>query len=522
MSSRHLSTIDDLSQRLLTGANVSIHGPGGIGKSELAKDVLAQLHVKPLQIIRVSCAAHESGRAVFQQIYEASADAKLLGDKKSLYDLLASILDFGAASASSFVIFIENFDSVVGYKDRVDFVRLFRELLESPELVNFCCLLVSRMPLEILENEVRGNSTLDGVFYSVTCPRLTCWDVQRCFPEVDLTDLQLRDLVEESGGVRSLVGSMVSPSGNELIGVEARRVLQDRWARSALNFLRKCELQDALAQYALGPMIDAPVQSRALLRSLGLLESESGVVGSVPECRALESHRWFVDVLAASNSGLGAWGQYGELEMAARHAVCSMLASVYGGLAEIYTEESIVGHLCCKSRDTALIGGVSVQSFEDLVVFLDAGDYATIVDVLWVKLVELGEERSKQYWLVRLSPLGGFGRSQGRTLRLDPGVVEKYSENLRRGFTFVKSQKHEKLREGSSRGPVFNVDARDGGVVSVANDGSASSAVSAPASRSLDSDENRNSVWDRLKKPALVLGVFGSLATVTTFILRFT
>ncbi len=297
--------------------NVAVHSAPGAGKTWLADSISERVGGRSIR--RFDLSIESSGNAVFSALQGAEGGELC----SSIYQAYRSVRDQVEQTPASTVLVLDEFDSVVRWDDGLEFLKLLREIIHRPWKTSVTAFILSRRPLEQIESEVRGISTLATLCQQEHLGALTSADLRSLWPQaVDLTDDELETCLQWSAGYAPLVRYWLAarPDSTPSIAAEAEQVVQ---FQRLLDHLDGMGLRDAAAQLVLGPIVDDWILERRQLELLGVLARDA-------EERSFGSHPVFRDSLRHRTWALDPWGRLGLAEVRMRGVIETVLEEVYG------------------------------------------------------------------------------------------------------------------------------------------------------------------------------------------------
>jgi hypothetical protein len=219
-------------------------------------------------------------------------------------------------------VIMDDFDSVLHFEDAPTFLPLLRELVAGPTRDSLTLLILSRRPLERIEAEVRGISTLASLCYPEFVGPVRLDDLHSMWPQAAVySDSDLLQCLGWSAGYPPLVKYWLSAGADLASSPDGTRQQVEQFA-ALVEHLDLIGLQDATAQSVLGPIVDDLIRESSQLRALGVLGDE--------ESDGFSRHVVFRDFLRSRTLSLSPWGVLGLAEVELRSIIASVYTEVYG------------------------------------------------------------------------------------------------------------------------------------------------------------------------------------------------
>lgn len=413
------SSVCRIVEELLAGSNVALLGGPGVGKSAqlaAATNLLEEMHV---EITRVDLQSCRSG---------ANALAAAIGlpscvPEEDVVALWARLLA-GIDATRRHVFVFDEFDAVADFDDGTFFIRSLREHFQFGARTGISMAIASRRPLRLIEESVTGVSTLDSVFAPHHPGLLNECDVSFLWPAIESSSAQCQELLEWSGGVRTLAHryyTSIIVGQSRIADIEYERVL---WAQQMAKYCERIGLGDALYQYVLGPVTRERPLERARLLSMSIIGDPARTL--VGTDRFLWSYPTFVAEVRSRSDELRPWGERGRLELEARRLVGEVLRST--GLED--WELRSLGGLNI-GWATSIERGISTPSLRDMIDSLPEGGLWTVLDEVWECSRLRLEPDDRDYWRGQFCDLGGIGQMRSEKRAVDEAECAERASLLR-------------------------------------------------------------------------------------------
>lgn len=458
--------IDGMVRRSSGGGNVALHGGPGAGKSYTASvlaDTLWSQH--GVRCVKFDLSTMTSGAQVFGSL--ANSLGADIGRSMNLHDAWVSLRATGEEAAHNRVVVLDEFDSVVNFPDSDLFLRHLRELVDNPARSRICAIVASRRNIRVLEESVRGISTLEGVFTPYYMSTLSKEDIEEGWTLGTLPASAWTRLLDWSGGVPRLVELYLSLKIVGTTDFPDAELARHEWIERQLDYLDTVGLRDAAAQYVLGPVVKRDPAARARLLAMRVIGDEDDGAGPL-----LATFQVFVSSLRARHEqSMDAWGPLGAAEAAARRLVRAVLdfagADSIGddGLKEKCPPE--VRRVLHSGRSSLGARGIVEPSLGSVVAAFGRGDHWRVVDALWGRVGSSMSPPDRDYWRLRLSGLGGVGWSPGQYWEVDAFELGQWAEEIAAGHGLIERRPAQiPVNKGWSAGDI-NVTAVKGSNVGI-------------------------------------------------------
>lgn len=296
--------------------NVALHSAPGTGKTWLADSIVD--HLEGRRVMRFDLSVESSGEHVLRSLQVEPGT-----ESQSIYHTYRLLRRELEDSADPTVLVLDEFDSVIRWDDGLDFLKLLREIIHRPWKTAVTAFIVSRRPLDQIESEVRGISTLATLCQQEYLGAVGALDLRTLWPQADaLDDTEIKECLNWSAGYAPLVRYWVAarPDLRPSAAAETEQVLQ---FQRLLDHLDGMGLRDATAQLVLGPVTEEWILERRQLEVLGVLENTSTETH-------FGSHLVFRDSLRHRTWALDPWGSLGLAEVRMRGLIEMVLEEAYG------------------------------------------------------------------------------------------------------------------------------------------------------------------------------------------------
>lgn len=324
--------IERACELLRNHSNVAISAGPGLGKTyvsekireEFARPALDDGRAQPV-FIPLDLSTLVSGAEALGEATDAVRSSKGLRTVPQVLDMRSAVrrLEEELQDRSA-VLGLDEFDAVRDYPDASEFLRNLRQMISQGGDSCLTALLLSRRPIRVIEEQIRGISTLSGVCFPLHVTALSEEEISKGW----IIDRQAAsENAVWSGGLPRLVdfhAKYVSAGAQE--DAAALDHIRLEAFNAQIRYLDEAHLLDALTQHALGPVIDDLPRERAWLAALGLIPVDADSVGSHSLCRS----DLFMEALEARSHEGDAWGRFGAAEKALRGFVDATLTDAVG------------------------------------------------------------------------------------------------------------------------------------------------------------------------------------------------
>ncbi|SIP94032.1 AAA domain-containing protein [Cellulosimicrobium aquatile] len=406
---------DRVSDQLRSGGNCSVVGPPGSGKTWILERVRESISSGSMDAARVDLQSCRSGsdaiRALLGAIVGGTAEIPSLVGWRDL----RTRLDLAPAP----ILIVDEFDAVERFPDGADFLRNLREQVQYGGARGLRLLVASRRPLRLLEERLRGISTLDSVFAPFHAPLLERSDIRLLWPTVATSGRRVSAVLDWSGGVAHLcklycdaVAGGADPSSVD--------VARSSWASRMADYLEAIGLWETVSQYALGPVLKEAPLDRARLVAMHVIPSDWRDGG-----RGLWDFEPLVDEIRHRNLFFESWGDVGRHEVAGRRLAVELLdqTSWRNGDHPAY---AILAQSTARAREA----GVDNPSLADAIGYLEEGQVWAVVSRSWGLPQRRLEPDDPKYWRSRFSHIGGVGSLRGVRRNFDASLCCSYAEEM--------------------------------------------------------------------------------------------
>ncbi|MGY1760865.1 AAA family ATPase [Geodermatophilus sp. SYSU D00779] len=321
----------------MASANVALHAGPGMGKTYLLRKLAAKLTERPAApiVIQLDLSTVTTGGEAFREmlvpLLETRGVRQSTGDVVDLRESWTRLRSELRGSPRLVVLLIDEFDAVVRLHDGAVFIRYLREILHKSGELGCAAVLASRRPVAIIEEEIRGISTLASVCYPLYLRVVQDADLCDDWPEVKLLDESgRREVMKYSGGFPLLIRCFLAQVSSGLVSSEGYGETLEahlyQTVEMQLDYLSRIGLGSTMAQEVLGPVVNSRPRDRRLLASLGVLASNhvSGYERGMADLDA------FTIVLRHRTMDLSPWGIFGEVERATRSLVDCVMSEAFG------------------------------------------------------------------------------------------------------------------------------------------------------------------------------------------------
>lgn len=402
--------------------SVSVVGEQRIGKSSLARGAMGSLTQGTVRGLWLTLSAVPSLTHVYQTLLEETEGAPVAGDELyTVFRALRGHLRRRRRAGHRTVLFLDEFDAVVGYpQDARPFTQQLRELIQFQDDTGFMCVFISRRTLYHLERQLPGVSNLDGVCEKLYLRPLRdeglrkMWD--RCGEYWIPSAKDQEDLYMLSGG-QPYLAEMILCRGWDTRSVEtgltgSRSDIFQHYQRLR-DLLEEDGLFRTLLGVAVGPRIENNIEGVARLCSYGILReaarAEGGLVGWSDHFQA------YLEMVAREIPLHDEWRQ---VETGLRDMIQRRYASHHGA--------NWVGELrrSCTKADEVLARAMELRSREHrsfglpedrpLLAYTYPMDLWALITCNW-PLFEPAMRHDRTYWGSRFEVLARVRTSLGHT-----------------------------------------------------------------------------------------------------------
>ena len=379
--------------------NVAVHSAPGAGKTWMADRISERLTVKRV-VRRFDLSVENSGQSILNALRADTGPAHHESIYES-YRLLRAELE---AAGKPTVIILDEFDSVLRYADGLDFLKLLREVIHRPWKTSVTAFILSRRPLEAIEAQVRGISTLATLCQQEHLGPVVATDLRDLWPQgEELSDVEVTACLSWSTGYAPLVRYWLAarPDRNPSAAAEAEQVVQ---FQRLLDHLDGMGLRDAAAQLVLGPVLDDWILERRQLEILGVIPRDDDDL-------CFGSHSIFRDCLRHRTWTLDPWGSLGLAEVRMRGLIDSVLAEAYG--AEWIHSDRLKGS---KAVQRAYVAAVEKQSVDhrrfgragSWLAYTYPQELGDLIMATWDRFEPVFTDGDKALWRTRFDTLATY------------------------------------------------------------------------------------------------------------------
>lgn len=498
-------------QRVLAGGNVALHGGPGTGKSYTANLLADELSVDSnVTCVKLDLSTMSTGAEVFASLVTGFGGS--VQDSAGVHEAWTALQASCANVSGRRPFVLDEFDAVLRFPDGDPFLRHLRELLHNTARSQLCAVIASRRNIRVLEESVRGISTLEGVFAPYYLSTLAKADVEQGWRHQEISSCEWADLRSWSGGVPRLVDLYLSANVRGASDARDAELGRHEWVERQLDYFDAVGLGEAVAQHVLGPIVKRDPVARARLLAMRVI----GEAGD-EEGPTLETFEVFVTCLRARHEQtLGAWGSLGAAEAAARRLLRAVLESAgVGSVADVEATEGCpeaVRRILRDGEAASQTHGSTSKSLASIVGALKRGEYWKLVDSLWDRIGATMSPPDREYWRLRLSGLGGVGWSPGQQWEVDSQELDQWAQEITAGHGLIERRLERGSMNQDLTRATINVTASEGSVVGIGQDVSASSRKE----RSVAKGEKRRVTW--FQKVSAGVGFLAGLAGILTLV----